>query len=65
MIVGLTAVLLGLGILAWTVREIGKCSDECHGFVFPLGFCVLLVLAGILAVTGAGVKWKIDRFFKG
>jgi hypothetical protein len=59
---GLLAMLAGFSLLALTLSEIGRCSDECHGFVFPLGLCALLVLAGLVAVVGAGVKWKIDRF---
>ena len=33
-------------------------------FVIPLGVSALLILAGTVAVAGAGVKWKIDRFFR-
>ena len=63
-IAGILMLVLGFAVLALTVSEIGRCSDECHGFVIPLGVSALLVLAGIVAVAGAGVKWKIDRFFK-
>ncbi len=63
-IAGLLTVVIGLGMLALTLREIGRCPDECHGFVIPLGVSAVLVLAGIVVVAGAGVKWKIDRFFR-
>jgi len=63
-IVGVLGLVLGLGILALTLGEIGRCSDECHGYVIPLGVAAVLVLAGTSAVVGAGVKWKIDRYFR-
>lgn len=59
--IGAVAVVAGVGLGTWTIIDLGGCTDECHGYAFPIAIAAVLVLAGGVALLIAAVRWNLRR----
>jgi hypothetical protein len=59
--VRLLLTILGVGLAAVTINQLGACDDECHGFAIPALLAVILCLAGATTLLVAAIKWNLVR----